>query len=249
MSGLLPRQFGLGRSLIGVRMPRYRRYRRGTRLYDVISLERWLYRVGRLDAIDHLGLRPGDRVLDVGCGTGLSLPHLASAVGPSGSVIGLDASEAMLRQAGRKVRRSGQDQVQLVHGDAARVGEIVDGPVDAVLFAYSLAIVTDWEAAWAAALRVCRPGGRVAVVDTTYPGGRWRWLAPAAFLAIRMGGVDPRRKVWTRVAADTAVRHRAQWRGGHVQVAVGEIADPAAVIDPRHSATPTHPGPDDAENP
>lgn len=238
----------MGRSLTGELMPRYRRYQRGTRWYDVISLERWLYRVGRLDAIDHLGLRPGDRVLDVGCGTGLSLPLLAAGVGPSGSVIGVDASEAMLRQAGRKVRRSGWSQVQLVRGEASRVEEFVDGRVDAVLFAYSLSIVTNWEAAWSAALRVCRPGGRVAVLDTTYPGGRRRWLAPAAFLAIRMGGVDPRRKVWTRVAADTAIRHRAQWRGGHVQVAVGEISCPATTSD-RHEGTPRHHDSTDSENP
>jgi S-adenosylmethionine-diacylgycerolhomoserine-N-methlytransferase len=223
----MPGQFGSGRSLIDVRIPRYRRYRRGSRLYDVFSLERWVYRVGRLDAIEHLGLRPGDRVLDVGCGTGLSLPYLAAKVGRSGSVVGVDASESMLRQARRKVRRAQLEQVQLVCCDAARLADVVDGHFDAVLFAYSLSIVTEWETAWLAALRLCRPGGRVAVVDTAYPGGRWGWLTPLAFLAMTSGGVDRRRTVWTRVVADTAIRHRTQWRGGHIQVAVGEIDDPA----------------------
>lgn len=186
-----------------------------------------MYRVGRLDAIDHLGLRPGDRVLDVGCGTGLNLRPLVAKVGRSGSVVGVDVSESMLRQARRKVRQAGWDQVQLICCDAAQLRGVVAGSFDAVVFTYSLSIIAEWESVWLAALQLCRPGGRVAVVDTTYPSGRWRWLTPLALLAITLGGVDRRRKVWTRVVDDTAIRYRGQWRGGHIQVAVGEIHDAA----------------------
>lgn len=206
-----------------------------------------MYRVGRLDAIEHLGLRPGDRVLDVGCGTGLNLRPLVAKVGRSGSVVGVDVSESMLRQARRKVRQAHWDQVQLVCCDAAQLSDVVAGSFDAVVFTYSLSIVADWEAAWLAALQLCRPGGRVAVVDTTYPSGRWRWLTPLASLAITLGGVDRRRKVWTRVVDDTAIRHRTQWRGGHIQVAVGETHDPARTFSRHGRARSTESDTDDAE--
>ena len=53
----------------------------------------------RRRAVDRLGLRPGDKVLDVGCGTGRSLDYLQSAVGPTGRVYGIDISAGMLGKA------------------------------------------------------------------------------------------------------------------------------------------------------
>jgi len=81
-------------------MPRLPRYRLGARVYDVVSMEQLVYRPGRRAAIEALAPGAGARVLDVGCGTGLNLPLLADAVGPAGEIVGVDASAAMLRQAG-----------------------------------------------------------------------------------------------------------------------------------------------------
>jgi len=85
-----------GRGYGSIRLPRYGL---GARFYDVLSGERSVYRAGRLRGIAALDLRPGARVLDVGCGTGLNLAPLLGRVGPTGRVVGVDRSDKMLAQA------------------------------------------------------------------------------------------------------------------------------------------------------
>jgi SAM-dependent methyltransferase len=134
-------------------------------------MERPLYRAGRVAAVAGLALRPGDRVLDVGCGTGLNFSLLVAAVGGSGEVVGVDASAAMLRQARRRIGRRWWGNVSVVGGDAAALGSLLTGPFDAVLFAYSLAVVDDWRQAWLAALGLRR---RAAGRDAQANGGHRR---------------------------------------------------------------------------
>lgn len=208
-------------------MWRPRRYSGGARFYDVLSLERPVYRAGRLAGIAALRLRPGDRVLDVGCGTGLNLPLLRERVGPSGSVVGVDASPAMLRQATTRIRRMRWANVAVLEGDAADLPAQVSapGPVDAVLFTYSLSVIGDWRRAWAQAMAVLRPGGRVAVVDLALPVGRWRVLSPAARLACFTGGSDPRRHPWTLLGEISVDVSHQVLRGGHIHAVAGTRTD------------------------
>ena len=87
---------------------RYTVRRRYDRLATFIPLfDRILFlpRDSRRKAVDRLGLRAGDRVLDVGCGTGRSLSYLQRAVGPTGRVYGIDISSGMLRKAQEFLRR------------------------------------------------------------------------------------------------------------------------------------------------
>ncbi len=197
------------------------RYRFGARVYDVVSMERLVYRPGRRVAVEALDLTPGARVLDMGCGTGLNLPYLAAAVGTAGQLVGVDASQAMLRQARRRVAGSGWPTVTLVEGDAARLASLVAGDFDAVLFTYSLSVISHWQTAWQQAWALLRPGGRVAVADTSLPIGAWRLLSPLARLALLSGGVDASRQVWQQVLADTELRTYRVMTGGHVHVAAG----------------------------
>ena len=82
--------------------------------------------------VARLPVRPGDTVLDVGCGTGLCLPLLHDKVGPTGRIVGIDASEDMLQVAADRVTTHGWDNVRLVAAPAERAP--IEGPADAALF-------------------------------------------------------------------------------------------------------------------
>jgi len=184
-----------------------------------------VYRAGRVAAIEDLGLLPGDRVLDLGCGTGLSFPLLRDAVGPHGAVVGVEASDVMLAQARKRIRRHGWTNVRALRGDVAHLPApaMDDGPFDAVLAVYVLSIVTAWPRAWYEVLAAVRPGGRVGVVDLALPAGRWAWTAPAAWLACRVAGSDPQRQPWRPLEATASRVKRRVLRGGHVRVVTGVV--------------------------
>lgn len=204
-----------------VHLPRYRLF---ARWYDFLSLERPLYRGGRLAAIDLADVRPGDRVLDVGCGTGLSLPPLVAAVGPAGHVTGLEPARRMISRARARTERHGWSQVDLVRADANAIGGSIDGPFDVVLFCYSLSIVSDWADVWNAALGCLAPGGRIAVADTDLLTGWRRALNPLVRILLFAGGVRPERQVWEVVARDSDEIGGRDLRGGHVHVRAGMLA-------------------------
>jgi len=156
----------------------------------------------------------------------LNLPHLVEAVGQGGEVIGVDASDAMLARARHRIETNQWSQVRLITADAGAVAAHVHGAFDAAVFAYSLAVIDDWHAAWRQVLDLVRPGGRVAVVvvDTAYPTGVWSLLAPLSWLAFAVGGVHPSPRVWDLVAADTADSSHRAIKDGHVHVAAGTVA-------------------------
>lgn len=202
-------------------LPRYGPF---AHFYDVLSGERLVYRAGRVAGIAALQLQPGQRVLDLGCGTGLNFPLLLEGVSgraEPGAVVGVDASEAMVARARAKVDERGWTGVQLVHADATTGAKELTGLVDAALFTYSLSIIDDWQAAWAAALERVRPGGRMLVVDMALPVGRAHVLSPLARLACFTGGADPDRHPWTLAEQDLRDVSHQVLRGGHVHVVAG----------------------------
>ncbi len=214
---------------------RPQRYTIGAWAYDVLSAEWPVYRIGRLAAIRALHLRPGHRVLDVGCGTGLNFPLLRAAIGPRGHIVGVDASASMLRQAHRRIARARWENVDVVRADATTVspeqlanhfpcGDEVR-PVDAVLFTYTLSIMADWRSAWRSAIAIARPGARIAVVDMTLPIGAAALLSPLARAACALGGADLRAHPWQAVEQETHDVDAWSLRGGHIQVRAGAIAD------------------------
>jgi demethylmenaquinone methyltransferase/2-methoxy-6-polyprenyl-1,4-benzoquinol methylase len=136
--------------------------------YDALNLilSLGLDRAWRRAAARTAATRPGDVVLDLGCGTGdLSVALVRQGV----RVVGVDASAGMLSAAVARALRG----VDLVRGSAFRL-PFRDGVFGAVASAFVLRNLDDLPAAFAELARVTRPGGRVALLDITEP--PWRAL-------------------------------------------------------------------------
>jgi len=187
-------------------------------------MERPVYRAGRVRGIGLLEVPTGGRVLDIGCGTGLNFPLLQAAVGVDGLVVGVDNSRSMLAEAAQHIARSRWSNVQLVCADAGMLSHPVgDQLFDAAVFTYSLSVISNWEAAWDAAVKLLRPGARIVVVDLALPSGWGRGLSPLARFACFLGGSDPQRQPWTRVIAQSTQVSEAVLRCGHIRIAAGTL--------------------------
>lgn len=112
------------------------------------------------DLIEEAALRPGERVLDVACGTGVVTRLAAERVGPSGTLAALDVNPAML-SAARSIPSSGAP-IQW-YETSAEAMPLPDGAFDVVLCQLGLQFVADKEAALREMRRVLVPGGRVLV--------------------------------------------------------------------------------------
>jgi SAM-dependent methyltransferase len=146
------------------------RYRRLAPRYDRSTALGARY---RRRAVDLLALRPGARVLDVACGTGVNFELIESAVGPRGAIIGVDLSAEMLAQARRRVERERWRNVTLLQGAVEEV-ELPSG-FDAALFSLTHDVLQSG-AAVERVVAALRPGGRAAAF-----GGKW---APSALLPV-----------------------------------------------------------------
>jgi S-adenosylmethionine-diacylgycerolhomoserine-N-methlytransferase len=162
-----------------------RMYRRQRHIYD---LSRKFYLLGRDEAISGLRARPGDKALEIGCGTGRNLVKLARAY-PQARLFGLDVSREMLASAAASLARAGLSaRVALARADATAFDpEALFGCAhfERVMISYALSMIPPWRGALARALDVLSPGGSLHLVDfgdcAGLPGpfrtGLRRWLA------------------------------------------------------------------------
>jgi S-adenosylmethionine-diacylgycerolhomoserine-N-methlytransferase len=142
-----------------------RMYRRQRHIYD---LSRKFYLLGRDEAIAGLNAGPGDRVLEIGCGTGRNLVKLATAY-PEARLYGLDVSREMLASAAAALARAGLSRrIALGQGDAMAFDpQALFGcaEFERVMISYALSMIPPWREALGQALDVLAPGGSLHLVD------------------------------------------------------------------------------------
>lgn len=132
----------------------------------------------RRDAHALLGLTAGDVVMDVGCGTGKSLPALSQAVGAGGRVIAVEPCPEMMAQARARAQALDLRNVQFVEREVQSIGaEIEPGSVDALLFMFTHDVLQSGQAI-NALLRAARPGARLALAGGKFFSGPLSLLNP-----------------------------------------------------------------------
>ena len=144
-------------------------YRRRAAVYDV---ELVLFEPIRRTAVARLGLRPGDCVLDVGCGTGLSLPLLQAAIGPTGRIVGIEQSPEMMARARERVVDSDWQNVTLIEASAEDAA-LAAGAADAALFHFTHDVLQS-PTALANTFAAVRPEGRIVASGLQWS-APWLW--------------------------------------------------------------------------
>src|SRR5918994_3901010 len=133
-------------------------YEKLSKVYDLIFGP--TLHPGRLVAIERMGIRPADRILEVGVGTGINTslyPHNCH-------MTGVDLSSSMLEKARERVAREGLRNVRLLEMDAQNL-TFADDSFDILYAPYLVSVGPDPVAAVRAMRRVCKPGGKIIILN------------------------------------------------------------------------------------
>ena len=198
-----------------------RQYRSRARIYD---LELLLFEPIRQHAIDRLGLKKGDRVLDVGCGTGLSFTALEGLVGPTGSIVGIEQSPEMLERASARAEENNWKNVELISASVEEAA--IPIAADAALFHFTHDIMRTPKAV-ANVVSHLKPGARVVAAGLkwapvrTMPLNLFVWNAALRSTSTLEGLARP----WNHLEAVLQGLEVEQMLGGTVYVASGIVKE------------------------
>ena len=154
------------------------------RIYDIHSMF-YDATFGRLvcrrvaRAISHMNIGPGDRVLDLGIGTGVSLNYYPL---DRGRIVGIDLSTGMLREARKKIRQQGRANAIVLQADAMKL-PFADNSFDHVFISHVISVVSDPCRLVQEAQRVAKADSRIVIVNHFQSTNRFialfeKWLCP-----------------------------------------------------------------------
>jgi len=170
--------------------------------WNQVAGPRWVGRAGLQEArnieVAHLlqreaAPRPGERVLDIGCGTGATAIPFAAAVAPGGHVTGVDISAPMLDQARQNVAQAGIANITLVQADA-QVHRFAPDSFDLLISRFGVMFFADPVAAFANLFAGLRQGGRLCMAVWASIADNAHWKIPFDIAVNHLGepaAVDP----------------------------------------------------------
>lgn len=202
-------------------------YQKHAGVYDLAVYLYYLIgmRIGhwRRLVMEALKLRPGDTIVEIGCGTGLNFPLLEKGIGEQGRIIGVDISEAMLERAKERVARAGWHNVELVCSSAAeyRFPDKVDG----ILSTGALTFEPEYERVIERGAMSLTSSRSWVVLDYKMPTGWLRHLAPliaalASPFGVSIALMD--RHPWESVRLHMRETRMRELYGGFAYIVSGE---------------------------
>jgi SAM-dependent methyltransferase len=169
------------------------------RYWNEVAGPRWVGRAGLQEArnieVAHLLLQaaaplPGERVLDIGCGTGATAIPFAASVAPGGHVTGVDISEPMLAQARQNIAASGADNVTLVLADA-QVHRFPPDSFDLLISRFGVMFFADPAAAFGNLFAGLHSGGRLCMAVWASMAQNVHWQIPCDIAVKHLGPPAP----------------------------------------------------------
>ncbi|SRR6266508_994034 len=176
----------------------------------------------RKETIDSLHLRPGQTVLDIACGTGRNFPLILEKIGPTGRLVGVDYTSAMLARAQERAEREGWENVEMIEGDAARID--LRRQFDAALCTLAIGVIPDYRGALDCMAAHVKPGGWLAIGDAKrssgWKGRAFNWLADLLGYG---AAEDVSRRPWESLQEMLDNYHFKGWFSGFFYTAGGSV--------------------------
>ncbi len=199
---------------------RAKRYDFSANLYYLIGFREAKY---RKMAISQLALKPGDTLVEVGCGTGLNFRYALHDLGQTGKLIGVDLTDAMLQQAETRVKTNNWGNVTLVQSDAAQYS--FPDNVNGVFSSFALTLVPEYQSIIERAWHAMPKGGRLVILDLKKPEAWPLWVAKLGVVITKPFGVSldiSDRKPWEVMKRYFRNVTVTDLYGGFVYIATGE---------------------------
>lgn len=207
-------------ALINLYRKRAKHYDFTANLYYLIGFREWAYRE---KAVKALNLQTGATVVEIGCGTGLNFSLIQEEIRPCGKIIGVDLTDAMLKEARKRTEENGWQNVELVQSDAAKYQfpDVVDG----VISTFAITLVPEYDEVIKNGYQALSPGGRFVILEFKKPS---KWLSlfiPLALLITRPFGVTldlADRHPWESIERYFDNTSFEELYGGFAYIAIGE---------------------------
>lgn len=149
----------------------------------------------RRSAAQELGLKKGDSVLEVACGSGRNFPYLIEALGPEGKIVGQDYSAEMLGAAKKLCAANNWTNVTFMAGDAAEL-TVDKSDFDGILSVLGISAVPDWKNTLRKCFDALKVGGKLVVCDARLFHGRLAFVNPLAkAIYSRFAAWDPSKDI------------------------------------------------------